>query len=289
MCVLCCAAVGKALIHLAMVNPNENSSKAAVERAVLKAAGGKLQSIDNHAYAYNTRNVFFNAPTAFAGCLRSILQANVFLARVFCLPRMRQLSALQRCMLAFVGLAVDPIVSLLLRLKTVNSKEAHSTLRQPSRYKHSLAHVSLDPAVEQTEEGLEHWVGERKAHLSKRGAHNHGDIVREAVADERSARARADYGLQERRQPTEAAPPSQCYPNGIVVCGNALRNVNIRGAYYAARNRVPAELRPFFVELPSHWLITARSAADVAKMDLSQLRAEHDVLCLCDCSHCEHA
>lgn len=284
---LLCAAVGKALIHLAMVNPVPTSSKAAVERDVLAAAGGHLTSIDNHAFAYHTRNVFFKGSAAFARCLLPLRQALCVIARVFCLPRLRQLSALQTSCLAFVGFAVDPLVQLLLSLKSLNTKDAHSTLRGVSRYKHSLAHIPLVPSVDHTEEALEHWVGQRKGYLAKRGAHNHKDIIREAMADERAAQARADYGLPDRRKPQEVAAPAQCYTRGIVICGNALNNELVRSAFAAARRRVPEPLRSAFVELPSQWMITACPAADLDTMTWPQLRDAHDVLCLCD-SPCEH-
>ena len=284
---LLCAAVGKALIHLALVNPSHGTSKAAVERAVLEAAGGKLKSIDDHAYAYHTRNVFFRASEAFSGCVQPVLQANLVLARVFCLPRMRALSGLQRCVLAFAGYAVDPVVSLLLSLANVNAKDAHSTLTGPSRYKHSLAHVPLDPGVEDTEEQLEHWVGGRKSHLVRHGAHRPKDLVRDFLADERASRATADYGLIPRSMHKEAKPPSDCYTRGIVICGNALGNAQIRAAFAAARRRVDEELKALFIELPSHWLISSSPATELAKAEPAHLRAAHDVLCLCE-SSCDH-
>jgi hypothetical protein len=270
-----------------MDNPQSGSSKAAVQRAVLAAAGGKLKSIDDHAYAHHTRNVFFRADTAFAGCVKPILQANVVLARVFCLPRLRELSRLQTCCLAFAGMCVDPLVDLLLSLNTVNSKEAHKKLRDPSRYKHSLAHISLSPSVDKTEEALEHWVGQRKAHIAKRGAHNTMDIVREAVADEKTARARADYGLYERKGPKEAAGPLQCYTRGVVIAGKTLSDANIQASFAAARRRVPEELRLMFIEHASRWLISSFSASDLDRMDAAALRASHDVLCLCGSRFCE--
>jgi hypothetical protein len=270
-----------------MANPSSNSSKAAVQRDVLAAAGGKLKSIDDHAYAYHTRNVFFKATAAFAGCLSPVLQANVLAARLFCLPRLQQLSDLQRCCLAFAGFALDPIVRLLLSLRAVNSKEAHSRLTGPSRYVHSLAHISLEPCVDRTEEGLEQWVGRRKAHIKDRGAHRHQDIVREGLADERAARARADYGLEERRRPKEASEPSQAYVRGLVLVGNALSNTDLRAAFAAARRRVPADLRAYFVELPSQWLISSCLADELAVMEWAQLVESHDVMCLCD-RDCDH-
>jgi hypothetical protein len=275
------------MIHLAQDNPLPTSSKAAVERTVLRAAGGKLKSIDDHARAYHVRNVFFSAQAAFAGCVSAIQQANIVLARVFCLPRLRQLSGLQTCCLAFSGMVTDPLIHLLLTLKSVNAKNAHSRLTGPSRYKHSLAHVPLSPSLDLTEEALESWVGRRKAHLVERGAHNHGDIVREFVADEREARARADYGLEERKAPKESAAPSQCYTRGLVIAGKAIGDINIQASFAAARRRVPEELRSMFIELPSRWLISSCSASDLNRMDAAALRAAHDVLCLCGSRFCE--
>jgi hypothetical protein len=101
------AALGKALLHLAMANPHEGSSMAAVERAILAAAGGNLKSIDEHCYAYNVRNVFCSAG-AFNGCVSPLKQSLWVLGRLFGLPYMRSLSDLQCCTLAFAGMLVDP-------------------------------------------------------------------------------------------------------------------------------------------------------------------------------------
>lgn len=223
---------------------------------------------------------------SFAGCVLPVRQVCNVLGRLFGLPYLRSLSNLQTCCLAFSGFAVDPLITML--LNTLKIKDAHPTLSRPSRYKHSLAHVSLEPNVDLTEESLEHWVGQRKAFLAKRGAHTDRDLLREFVADEAAARARADYGLEERARPVEAKAPASCFERGMLLCGPALSDVNVRSAFAAARRRVSPELRALFVELPSQWLITARPAVDLANADWRQLRADHDVICMCNADDCEH-
>jgi hypothetical protein len=176
-------------------------------------------------------------------------------------------------------------VSLLLTL--VNAKDAHSVLREASRYKHSLTHVPLKPDVDKIEEALEGWVGKRKRYMKVRGAHNHGDVVLDAVADERAEQAKADYGLAGRALPGQSDEPANCFSKGVVLCGAALRDANIRAAFAAARRRVDEPLRRLFVELPSHWYVTTKSAEELADAQWADVKASHDVLCLC-CDRCEH-
>lgn len=131
------AGLGHALCDLACALPARGSSSAAVERAVLAAAGGYVKSLSDHCYSYHYRRIFSDAES-FAGCSARFQQAARVFRLLFVLPYLPTLSPLQQAVLALCAAVAAPLVKQL--CAACPPAKLPETLAHPTLYLHSLLH-----------------------------------------------------------------------------------------------------------------------------------------------------
>ncbi|MHB1955382.1 MAG: hypothetical protein ACYCOU_16730 [Sulfobacillus sp.] len=290
---LCCPGLGHALCELGIASHKLTSSAAAVERALIAAAGGHVKSLSDHCFAYHFRMIFSDA-NAFLSCSRQFQQSARVSGLLFVLCYLQKLSMAQRAVLAGCAVFATPIVKALLARLPDGGSEL--SLAKPTLYLHSWTHLPGQiarfegPLVDVAEETVERFVGHVQKQIQQRGAHDNRDLIRELQSTEQAEEAKVALSLPTRK-PSRAVRAEHKHDSdlnkGLVVCGPALALDEIRAAFAYVQQQLPPAYHAHFADRDRALFVCESPPAD-SSFAWRDVNRTNFVLCFCDGDSCVH-
>lgn len=140
-----------------------------------------------------------------------------------------------------------------------------------------------------SEEYIEAFLGQVQKHHQQRGAHDSFDLLRELQAAEAAEAAAVEFALPTRkvtRSEHPAAPADSVFSQGLALVAEAAACEGVQQAFVYARDRLPENLRRFFVQRDGCFFVS--SVARSPDFNVANAAHSHTVVCWC-ARACAHA